>query len=305
MGTPEIAVPAFEALSSNFEIAGVVCQPDRPSGRGLQQKPPPVKVRAIQLGLEVVQPTKIRTDEFLSWVKGKQPDLILVMAYGRIIPPAVLEAPRYGCLNLHASLLPKYRGAAPIQWAIIRGETQTGISLMQMETGLDTGPVYATRAIQIGEDETSEGLASRLAAVAAEVVGKDLPKVLDRTLRAVSQCESDATLAPILKKEDGLIDWGLPAKRIHDHVRGMYPWPGAFTHIGPRTLKVHTTRVRSFVGTEKAQPGVVIAADGNGVLVASGDGVIEVLRAQVEGKRPLSGAELAHGRTLQAGLALQ
>lgn len=304
MGTPEIAVPAFEALSSDFEVVGVVCQPDRPAGRGLQQKAPPVKTHAVDRGIEVVQPAKIRTDDFLGWVKQKKPDFVVVMAYGRIVPSTVLEVPEYGCLNLHASILPRYRGAAPIQWAIIRGETQTGISLMRMEAGLDTGPVYATRTLAIGEDETAEGLAARLAALGAEVVHQDLPRVLDHTLSPLPQRHDQATLAPILKKEDGTIDWNLDAKRIHDHVRGMYPWPGAFTRIGSRTLKVLKTRPSALSEVEPARPGTVIAADSNGALVACGGGVLEVVRAQLEGRRALSGAELVQGRTLQIGMTL-
>jgi methionyl-tRNA formyltransferase len=303
MGTPEIAVPALEALSHDFEVAGVVCQPDRPAGRGLQPNPPAVKRRAIELGFEVIQPLKVRTPDFLGWVRDRRPEFVLVMAYGRIVPPDVLATPPFGCLNLHASILPRYRGAAPIQWAVIRGEHETGISLMQMEAGLDTGPVYAVRKVTIDENETAGELAARLASLAAEVVRADLPKVLDRTLASVPQLESEATLAPMLTKDDGLIDWTRPAEQVHDHVRGMHPWPGAFTRLGGRTLKVLATRRSTLVAVD-VTPGTVLTADSSGVLVACGQGVVEIARGKMEGRKPLSGPELANGRTLQRGMKL-
>jgi methionyl-tRNA formyltransferase len=301
-GTPDIAVPALSALASIAEIPAVVCQPDRPSGRGLEVRPPAVKVRALELGLSVVQPTKIRTPEFLAWVKQQRADVAVVLAYGRIIPPDVLAAPARGFLNLHASILPKYRGAAPINWAIARGETETGISLMQMEAGLDTGPVFAIRRCDIGESETAGELAVRLGALAADVVREDIPAALRGELTLVAQDETQATMAPILTKEDGLIDWSRPAHDVHDRVRAMTPWPGAFTHVGGKLLKVLATRPAAF-RTDGA-PGTIIAADTSGVLVACGDGALEIVRAQVEGRKALAARELVVGRTLALGALL-
>jgi len=302
-GTPDIAVPSLEALAAQAEIAAVVCQPDRPAGRGLELRPPAVKVRARELGLTVVQPTKIRTPDFLAFVREARADFALVLAYGRIIPPDVLAAPAKGFLNLHASILPFYRGAAPINWAIVRGETETGMSLMQMDAGLDTVPVYAMRRTPIGENESAGELATRLATLAVDVVEGDLPRALEGQLVATPQDATLATLAPPMKKEDGRIDWTLSARRVHDHARGMTPWPGAFTHVAGKLFKILATRVAAFRADQT--PGTVVAADASGALVACGEGTIEIVRAQVEGRKPLSARELVAGRSLAVGTHLE
>jgi methionyl-tRNA formyltransferase len=302
-GTPDIAVPALEALARAADVRGVVCQPDRPSGRGLELKPPAVKVRARELGIPVVQPTKIKTPDFLAWVQEQRADFALVLAYGRILPAGVLGAPARGCLNLHASILPRYRGAAPINWAIARGEKETGVSLMEMDEGLDTGPVFAVRKIPIGENETAGDLAPRLGELAAIVVREDVPRVARGELEAVPQQAELATLAPILEKKDGRIDWTMPALRVHDHARGMTPWPGAFTHVGGKLLKILATR-RSPLRTVGA-PGTIVAADASGVLVACGDGPLEIVTAQLEGRKPLAARELVSGRSLAVGTHLE
>jgi methionyl-tRNA formyltransferase len=301
-GTPDIAVPSLEALTSIAEVAGVVCQPDRPSGRGLELKPPAVKVRALELGLAVVQPTKIRTPDFFAWVTHQRADFALVLAYGRILPPGVLAAPARGCLNLHASILPRYRGAAPINWAIVRGEKETGVSLMQMDEGLDTGPVFAVRKTPIGENETAGELAPRVAELAATVVREDVPRVVRGELASVAQDGSLATLAPILEKKDGRIDWTRPAAEVHDHARGMTPWPGAYTQIGGKLLKVLATR-RSPLKTT-GEPGTIVAADASGVLVACRDAPLEIVTAQLEGRKALAARELVSGRALAVGARL-
>lgn len=303
LGTPEIAVPSLEALTGIAEVAAVVCQPDRPSGRGLELHAPAVKIRARELDLPVVQPTKVRTPEFLSWIEEQKADFALVLAYGRIITPAVLAALPRGFLNLHASILPKYRGAAPINWAIARGETETGISLMQMEEGLDTGPVHAVRRLSIGENETAGELTMRLAALAAEVVRLDVARAVRGDLERTPQDDAKATLAPPLKKSDGRIDWNRPAAELHDRARGMTPWPGAFTYVGGKLLKVLATRRSSF--RSDASPGTIVAADTNGVLVATAMGTLEIVRAQVEGRKPLLARELVLGRTLALGARLE
>lgn len=315
MGTPEFAVPSLEALvdvcrARGGDVVGVVCQPDRPAGRGMQLTPPPVKVRAQALGLEVIQPTKVRDGSLAKWVRDKSVDVALVVAYGRILPKDVLEAPRTGCLNVHASLLPKYRGAAPITWAIVRGEKETGVGLMRMEEGLDTGGVYAEKSTPIDPDETAGELSKRLAQVAAELVRQSLADVVEGKLPIRPQDDAAATLAPILKKEDGIVDWAKPAAVVHDHVRGMSPWPGASTRIdGARLLKVHRTRL--FSGEVSASvpraPGVVLVADKHHVLVAcgpSGEQTVELVEAQPEGKKVMPARDLAAGRVLAVGQKL-
>jgi methionyl-tRNA formyltransferase len=332
-GTPAIAVPALEALHSLAAIAGVVCQPDRPSGRGLEEKPPPVKERALALGLPVVQPAKIRTPEFAAWVRDAAADVALVIAYGRILPPAVLGGPRRGCLNLHASILPRYRGAAPITWAIVRGERETGISLMQMDEGMDTGPVFSLHRIPIGPETTAGELTASLGDLAAEVVRSDLERAVAGALTAAPQDHAAATTAPILEKEDGRIPWTLGATAVHDHVRGMTPWPGAFTTAQGKTLKVLESRVGAPSGAgplsgapsgagplsgapsgagplsgapegAAGPPGTVVTAGKQGIEVACGAGTLRILRAQVEGRKALGAAELVAGRAVVAGAVL-
>jgi len=302
-GTPEIAVPSLQALAEIVEVVGVVCQPDRPAGRGLKLQPPAVKGAAVARGLRVDQPEKIKTPEFAKWVSERNADFALVLAYGRILPPAVLAGPRLGFLNLHASILPRYRGAAPINWAILRGETATGISLMQVNEGLDTGPVYTTRTTAIGEDETAGELSSRLALLAAELVREDLPRALSGELDALAQDPDQATYAPPLEKRDGLIAWEKPTQAVHDHVRGMTPWPGAFTHVDGKLLKIHATR-RSPFPARGAVPGTLVIAEPGAVIVACLDGTLEILRAQLEGRKALSARELVVGRVLWEGARL-
>jgi methionyl-tRNA formyltransferase len=301
-GTPAIAVPALRALTSVAEVAAVVCQPDRPSGRGLVLTSPPVKEEAAALGLPVVQPEKIRTPELAAWAREQRADVALVIAYGRILPKAILDAPAHGCMNLHASLLPKYRGAAPITWAIAHGEVETGISLMQMDEGCDTGPVFTQHATPIGPEMTTDELTVALGKLAAEVVQADLIRAVRGVLRATPQDGSLATQAPLLRKEDGRIDWTRDMGAVHDHVRAMTSWPGAFTHAGGKLLKVLATQRGGEVAG--AAPGTVIAADKHGIEIACGRGTIRLLRAQLEGKKPHGAAELVSGRAVSAGMML-
>lgn len=302
-GTPPIAVPALEALVELADVAGVVCQPDKPAGRGLTLKAPAVKQRALELGLTVMQPEKIRTPEFTAWVRSTQADFALVMAYGRILPASVLAAPRRGCLNLHASLLPRYRGAAPINWAIVRGETETGISLMQMDEGCDTGPVYSRHALPIDSGMTADDLGRELAELAARVVASELERAVMGELEATPQVHGEATLAPLLKKEDGRVPWQRSARVVHDHVRGMTSWPGAWTTVGGKTMKLLKARIGKRSVAMDA-PGTVLFAAKDGIEVACGEGTLVVLRAQMEGRKPLDAHELVAGRTLREGLLL-
>jgi methionyl-tRNA formyltransferase len=302
-GTPAIAVPSLDALAAIAEVAFVVCQPDRPAGRGLELKPPPVKVRALELGLPVHQPAKIRTPEFAALIREANADVALVIAYGRILPPAVLDAPRHGCVNLHASILPKYRGAAPITWSVVHGEPETGISLMQMDEGMDTGAVYAIHRTPIGAETTADELAVALGALAADVVRADLARVVNGELAPTAQDHAAATMAPMLEKEHGRIAWDRPAAAVHDHVRGMTSWPGAFTALQGKTLKILESRVGSTEGNA-GPPGTIVAASKQGIDVACGAGTLRILRAQAEGRKPLGAAELVGGRTLAVGMLL-
>jgi methionyl-tRNA formyltransferase len=305
-GSPAFAVPSLDALTRVAQVVGVVCQPDKPAGRGLVMKAPAVKERAIELGLPVVQPTKLRTGEFGAWVRGQNAEVALVVAYGRILPKDALEGPRLGCVNVHASLLPKYRGAAPITWAVVDGEGETGVTLMQLDEGMDTGPTFARVVTPIAPEETAGELSERLARLGADAVREQLPAYLAGHVTLVAQDHARATVARMLGKDDGRIDWSKPAGRVHDHVRGMSPWPGAFTHAQGKTVKVHKTHALGTVeraGTP-AKPGEVVVADKSRVLVACLEGCIEILSVQPEGKRAMSGSDWAMGRGVVEGQVL-
>lgn len=304
-GTPQFAVPCLDALVEIAEVVAVVCQPDRPQGRGLELAAPPVKERALALGIPVHQPTKLRTGEFAAWLREQNADVALVVAYGRILPKDVLEAPKKSCVNVHASLLPRLRGAAPITWAIVRGEPETGITLMQMDEGMDTGAMLEQFRTPIGPDETAGDLSERLASMGALAVRKGLPKYMAGGYTATPQDEAAHTVAPILKKEDGRIDFAKDARAVHDHVRGMSPWPGAFTTVTPKgakepkTLKVHATRVTD--APVAADPGTVVFADKSRVVVACGSRAVELLRVQLEGKKAVSASDWYAGRGVAEG----
>jgi methionyl-tRNA formyltransferase len=311
MGTPEFAVPSLEALASIAEVVGVVCQPDRPAGRGMQLHAPPVKACAQKLGLEVIQPTKVRDGTLARFVRDQGADVALVVAYGRILPRDVLDAPRVGCFNVHASLLPRLRGAAPIVWAIARGDRETGVDLMRMEEGLDTGPVLAEVRTDIDPEETAGELSKRLSRLAGDLVREALPRAARGELPEKPQDHAAHTLAPMLKKEDGVVDWRRPARAIHDHVRAMQPWPGATTKLADgRALKIIRTRVPEgrVVSTVERAPGVIVVADKSGAIVACGadaEESIAVIEAQPEGKRAMRAADLVNGRVLSPGVRLQ
>jgi methionyl-tRNA formyltransferase len=303
-GTPAFSVPSLDALTEVCEVVAVVCQPDRKVGRGLELTAPPVKTRALALGIDVHQPTKLRTGEFAAWLRDRNADIALVIAYGRILPQDVLDAPRLGCINVHASLLPKYRGAAPIVWAVVRGEKKTGVTLMQMDAGMDTGAMLEQFTTDIGEEETAGELGERLAVIGADAVRRGIPKVLSAAYVAEVQDEAGVTLAPILKKEDGAIDWSKSAQAVHDHVRGMSPWPGAFTKLRDKIIKVHSTRIAKEIAPntgKMAAPGTVVFADKSRVLVACADAPIELSRVQLEGKRPVTAVEWHLGRGVATG----
>jgi methionyl-tRNA formyltransferase len=300
-GTPQFAVPCLDALVEVADVAAVVCQPDKPQGRGLELAAPPVKQRALELALPVVQPTKLRTGDFAQWLRGQEADVALVVAYGRILPKDVLEAPRLGCVNVHASLLPKYRGAAPITWAVVNGEPETGVTLMKMDEGMDTGDMLEPFATPIDPDETAGELSERLSALGALAVRRGLPRYVAGGYTPVPQDHAQATIAPMLEKENGRIDFGRPARAVHDHVRGMSPWPGAFTTSRGKLLKVHATRVSDPPAGESAEPGTVVLADKTRVVVACGERAIELVRVQLEGKKAIAASEWFTGRGVAEG----
>lgn len=300
MGTPQFAVPCLDALVEIAEVAAVVCQPDKPVGRGLELTPPPVKKRALELGLAVEQPTKLRTGAFATWLRDLKVDVALVVAYGRILPGDVLSAPRLGCVNVHASLLPKYRGAAPITWAVVHGEPESGVTLMQMDEGMDTGAMLEKFPTPIGDDETAGELGERLSAIGALAVRKGLPKYVAGGYVPEAQDHAKATTAPMLEKENGRIDWSKPARTVHDHVRGMQPWPGAFTTSRGKMLKVYHTHVVD-VPAGDAAPGTVVLCDKHRVVVACGERGVELQRVQLEGKKQMAAADWVAGRGIAEG----
>jgi len=299
-GTPDFSVPCLEALSRIAEVALVVSQPDRPSGRGLAVTPPPVKARALELGLAVKQPTKVRTPDFAEELRAVGADVAVVVAYGRILPRAVLDAPRLGCVNVHASLLPRWRGAAPIQWAIASGDAESGVCLMQMDEGMDTGPVLARARAPIGPNETAAELAERLSRLGAELLERELPRFVAGELVATPQPADGVTLARILEKSDGRVDFTKGARAVHDHVRGMSPWPGAFATLAGARVKIHRTHVVTDEGVRGA-PGTVLACAASGIEIACGRGSIAIDELQLEGRKRLGAAEHLAGSSWAPG----
>lgn len=300
-GTPQLAVPSLEAVHELADVVRVISQPDRPAGRGMKLRPPPVKARALELGLPVEQPKKVRTDDFAASLRELEADVAVVVAYGRILPRAVLDAPRRGCVNVHASLLPRWRGAGPIQWAIVHGDEETGVCLMQMDEGMDTGPVIACERTPIERDETAAELGARLAAMGAGLLTAKLPAWVAGELEATPQDDSGATLAPLLQKADGRLDWRKSAREVHDRVRGLYPWPGAFTEVDGAVVKIHRTEVRSEAGSG-TEPGEVLAVGPDGIEIACGRGTVAILELQLEGKRRSSARDFLAGHRWEPGL---
>lgn len=303
MGTPAYAVPTLEALhAQGWPVVGVVCQPDKPSGRGQTLTPPPVKVAAERLGLPVLQPARLRgNEEALAEARALRPDLAVVIAYGKILPPNWLALPPRGCLNLHGSLLPAYRGAAPIQWALIRGETRTGVTLMLMDEGMDTGPMLAKAMCDVAPDDDAATLFGRLAALSADLLLAELPRWLAGELRPEPQDEALATMAPMLRKETGALDWRLPARDLVNLARGVQPWPGAAASLSGQALKLRGLQAAE-AGTEAA-PGTLVALEPEGWRVACGQGSVLVREVQVPGKPMRAAADVARGwRELKPGL---
>jgi methionyl-tRNA formyltransferase len=301
MGTPQFAVPTLQKLiESGEEILAVVTQPDRPKGRGQQLAAPPVKVMAEQHGIPVLQPVKVRAPEFIEIMRKLAPDLIVVIAFGQILPKALLDIPVHGCLNVHASLLPRYRGAAPINWCIINGETETGITTMQMDVGLDTGDMLVLNSTPIDPDEDSSALHDRLSLLGAETLVETLDLLQAGKLVPQKQDDSLTCYAPLLKKEDGEIDWRKGAQAIRNLVRGVTPWPGAFTFLDGKTVKV--CLVSTAFGS--GPPGTVLRADRQGLEVACGSGSLLIEELQLEGRKRLKAGEFLAGCKIEPGAIL-
>ena len=304
MGTPEFAVPSLaRLLGDGHDVAAVFTQPDKPAGRGNKLHPPPVKTLAIEKGIEVFQPSKIKNNEEVRAVFERiAPDACVVAAYGRILPEWLLGLPRLGCINVHASLLPKYRGAAPINWAIARGERETGITIMQMDAGMDTGPMLASSRVEIGEQETAVELSVRLSQTGAELLSETLPRVERGEIRPVAQNDSEATYAPILKREDGLIDWRMLAREIADRIRAFQPWPGTFTIFRGARLILWRARETGFQDTGRIEPATIVGADNAGFTIAcAGPSFLRIEELQIEGKRRVAARDFLNGARLGVG----
>lgn len=300
MGTPETAVPTLRrCLADGHEVAAVWTQPDRPSGRGNKLHASPVKEFALAHNLTVEQPQKIKTEETRALFAAHAADVAVVVAYGRILPASLLHAPRRGCVNVHFSLLPKYRGAAPVNWAIVRGETETGVTTMLIDEGLDTGALLLQQATEIGADETAPQLLARLADMGADLLGTTLAQF--DALEPRPQRDGDATYAPILQREDGLIDWTLSADEIERRVRGLQPWPNAHTLFRGQRLVVWRAAAQ-LPDTAQHEPGAVVVAHGDEFVVACGAGrALRLLEVQPEGRRRMGVRDFMNGVRVQTG----
>lgn len=306
-GTAELAVASLSALAClpAWNIVAVVTQPDRPKGRALRPQPSPVKVRAVELGLPVWQPERCRAPDFLERLRAAAPDLIVVAAYGQLLPPALLELPPHGCLNVHASLLPKYRGAAPIQAALLQGEAETGVTLMRMDAGLDTGPVVAQERTPVAPGEDAARLHDRLAELGATLLVRSLPAYLEGRLTPQPQPVEGVSYAGKITREDGRLDWSLPAETLGRKLRAFTPWPGVFTHLpGPGKPVLLKIGRAELVAESTGRPGEVLCADRAGIVIACGQGALRVTELQREGGRRLTAAEFLQGHPLPAGLVL-
>jgi methionyl-tRNA formyltransferase len=300
MGSPAFAVPCLEALLATADVLAVVTQPDKPAGRGLELVAPAVKQRALAAGLSVMQPASVRKPPFADELRALAPDLCVVVAYGKILPVEILNIPRLGCWNVHASILPRYRGAAPIQWAVIKGERETGVTLMQMDVGMDTGDMLLTKTLPVDETITAGELHEKLAPLGAEALREGLQQLAAGTLPRVVQDHALATAAPMLTKETGRVDFAAGARAVRDLLRGCDPWPTAYTMLGDDALKLFRARIVSGAGA----PGVVMGADRDGLIVGCGADAIAFAELQLPGKKRMSAQALLAGRPIATGTKL-
>jgi methionyl-tRNA formyltransferase len=300
MGTPDFSVPALESLqAAGHEIVLVVTQPDRPKGRGRKVEPPPVKKSAQRLGLPVIQPDTLRDDATRQLLQAAAADLFIVVAFGHLLRESVLKIPRQGCINVHASLLPRYRGPAPIHWAVINGEKETGVTTMMMDKGLDTGDILLAARETIAATDTAGTLHDRLARLGSRLLCQTLDAFADGTIRRNPQDHSGATYAPLLKKTDGLIDWKKPSARIESFIRGMSPWPGAFTFWKNTRLKIFGSEVAATA--TPGVPGTVLGGMPDRLTVATGDGALSILELQSASGNRLPASELLRGFRIRPG----
>lgn len=307
MGTAPLATWSLRALCLHpqFNVLAVVTQPDKPKGRDLKIQFTPVKTVAIEHGLPVLQPSRARDPDFVGQLRTLAPDLIIVAAYGQILPQSILDLPALGCLNVHTSLLPRYRGAAPIQWAILDDLKETGVTIMKMDAGLDTGPMISTATSPILSEDTAATLHDRLAELGADLLIKTIPSYATGSIRPVPQPGAGATYARKITKEDGLIDWTAPARFIWNRVRGLNPWPSAFTHLvqsgQPQLIKIWRAEVDSSIASEA---GTILEAGKAGIVVACGDGALRILELQREGRKRVTASEFLAGCPLSKGSRL-
>ncbi|WII39432.1 methionyl-tRNA formyltransferase [Paenibacillus thiaminolyticus] len=306
MGTPEFAVASLRTLiQEGYEIAAVVTQPDRPVGRKRVLTPTPVKAEALQHGLTVWQPEKLRTSDTVDDIRALQPDLIVTAAYGQILPKAVLDIPRLGCINVHGSLLPKYRGGAPIQRSIMNGETVTGVTIMYMAEGMDTGDMISRVEVPIGADDNAGTMFAKLSEAGADLLRRTLPDIIAGRVEAVPQPHDEATYAPNLKREDERIDWTRSAEQIANQVRGLVPFSGAFTTWNDEVFKVWACRPEpAAAGEAAAAPGTVLAAGTDGLRIQTGQGILSLLEVQPAGKKAMPASEFLRGGKMEQGTVL-
>jgi len=301
MGTPEFAIPSLDMLlKEGYDVAAVVTQPDKPKGRGNKMSPPPVKEYAMEHGIEVLQPEKVKTEEFVEKIKAINPDLLVTAAYGKILPKSVLDIPKHGCINVHGSLLPKYRGAAPIQWSIINGEKVTGITTMYTDVGMDTGDMLVKAEIEITEDMTAGELHDKLSVLGAEVLKETLKRLENGTLERIPQNDEEATYAPMMTKETGCIDWSKSSREIHNLVRGTNPWPGAYTFYNDKKMKIWMTSVISDEEHD-SKAGTILKVSKDGIVVACGLGKLNIKEIQFENARKMSVEEYICGHKIDEG----
>lgn len=299
MGTPDFSVPCLQALiDDGHDVCAVFTQPDKPKGRHGILTQPPVKALALKYNIPVYQPKTLRTDEAKELFKSLDAELAIVVAYGKILPDELLHTPKYGCINMHASLLPKLRGAAPIQWAVITGEKRTGVTSMQMDAGIDTGDMLLSKSVDIGENETAEELHDRLSVLGAEVMRETISALQAGELHPVKQDDKQSTHAPILTKELSKIDWNDTAQHIHDKIRGLYSWPGATCEFKGKVIKIHSSRLAGECG---GKPGEVSESDKR-LVVCCGDGnAVEILVLQAPGKRAMPAGDFLRGNPIEKG----
>lgn len=296
MGTPDIAsVCLKKVLADGFEVVGVYTQPDRPKGRGMKMVCSPVKEVAMAAGIPVFQPENFREEASVQQLRDLQPDICAVVAYGRILPQKVLDVPKRGCINIHASILPKYRGSAPYQWAVLDGLEETGVTAMYLTREMDAGDIIDVSRTPIGENETSGELLDRLAVLGADLLSKTLSRFAQGEVEGTAQDASQVSYAPMLDKSMSPIDWTKTAWQVHNHVRGLHPWPVATTEIQGKLFKVHATRVAEGSG----EPGQILGLTKTGLLVACGEGAVEILSLQAEGGKRMSAPDYFRGHPLQ------